>query len=56
MEVIVKKDQPIWPEWTGEDSAETIDGEQFLRVNGEWTSQAQPAIAPAPTPEGWKAA
>ena len=53
--VTVKKDQPIWPEWTGDDSAENIGGDRFIRVDGVWTMEAQPNIVPAPTPEGWRA-
>ena len=34
--VIVKKDQPIWGEWTGEDTAETIDGTCYKLIDGIW--------------------
>ena len=34
--VIVKKRQPVWPEWTGEDTAEAIDGTCYKLVDGVW--------------------
>ena len=34
--VTLKKGQAIWPEHTGKDSAEDIQGEGFVRVDGEW--------------------
>ena len=34
--VTIKEGQPVWPEWTGRDSAEDIDGTRFQRENGEW--------------------
>ncbi len=34
--VTLKKGQTIWPEHTGKDSAEDIQGEGFVRVDGEW--------------------
>ena len=34
--VIVKKDQPVWGEWTGEDTAETIDGTCYKLIDGSW--------------------
>ena len=34
--VTIKKDQPVWPEWTGEDTAETIDGTKFVLIDGVW--------------------
>ena len=34
--VIVKKGQPVWPELTGEDTAETIDGVCYRMINGIW--------------------
>ena len=34
--VTVKRDQPIWPEWTGPDTAETIDGRHFTLTDGRW--------------------
>ena len=34
--VIVKKGQPIWAEWTGEDTAETIDGTCYKLIDGIW--------------------
>ncbi len=35
--VTVKKDQPVWPEWTGEDTAEDIGGQEYVRNDGEWS-------------------
>ena len=34
--VIVKKNQPVWGEWTGEDTAETIDGTCYTLIDGIW--------------------
>ena len=35
-QVTVKKDQTIWPEWTGKDTAEDIGGKKFERVDDVW--------------------
>ena len=34
--VTIKQNQPVWPEWTGENEAETLDGRRFVLVDGEW--------------------
>ena len=34
--VLVKKDQPIWGEWTGEDTAETIDENSYKLIEDVW--------------------
>ena len=34
--VIVKKSQPVWGEWTGENTAETIDGTCYTLIDGIW--------------------
>ena len=54
--VTIKENQPVWPEWTGEDTALTVGGDNFIRVNGQWTSETKAPLAPAPTPYGTKAA
>ena len=36
MNVTIKQDQPVWPEWTGENEAETQDGRRFVLEDGEW--------------------
>ena len=34
----MKKDQPIWPEWTGENTAEDIGGRKYVRdEEGHWS-------------------
>ncbi|MBQ3270372.1 MAG: hypothetical protein IJH09_10670 [Clostridia bacterium] len=39
LKVTVKEGQPIWPEWTGEDSAEDIAGNRYERVDGVWHAE-----------------
>jgi hypothetical protein len=34
--ITLKKDQPIWPEWTGPDTAETVDGKYYHLTEDEW--------------------
>ena len=34
--ITIKKGQPIWPEWTGDNTAEDIQGNEYIRVNDEW--------------------
>ena len=34
--VTIKKGQPIWPEWTGADTAEDLNGNRYVLVNGVW--------------------
>ena len=36
LNVTIKQDQPVWPEWTGENEAETQDGRRFVLEDGEW--------------------
>ena len=36
MTTTLKKDQFIWPEWTGEDSSEDVGGKQFVLIDGIW--------------------
>ena len=36
LKVLIKQGQPIWPEWTGADTARDIAGNEYVRVNGEW--------------------
>ena len=44
MDVTLRQGQPVWPEWTDTDSAETIGGDRFIRVNGTW-GQEVPVIS-----------
>jgi hypothetical protein len=47
-EVTIKAGQEIWPEWTGEDTAENIAGNRFVAVDGVWFSaDGAPALAAA---------
>ena len=36
MNVTIKEDQPIWPEWTGEDAATDIEGNDYVYRDGVW--------------------
>ena len=46
--VTIKAGQAIWPEWTGEDTAENIAGNRFVAVDGVWFSaDGAPALAAA---------
>ncbi len=54
--VTLKQNQPVWPEWTGENDAVTVGGDSFIRVDGQWRTEAEAPVAPAPTPYGAKAA
>ena len=38
--VTIKKNQPIWPEWKGEDTAEDIGGIRFRLNDGKWEKEA----------------
>ena len=53
--VTLKKDQPIWPEITGHNAAEDLNGARYARVGEAWFPEDQ---APQPTalPEGMRAA
>ena len=53
--VTLKKDQPIWPEITGHNVAEDLNGARYARVGEAWFPEDQ---APQPTalPEGMRAA
>ena len=34
--ITIKQDQPIWPEWIGENIAEDLQGNRYVRVDGVW--------------------
>ena len=34
--VTLKKDQPVWPEWTGEDTATDVGGIDWTRIGDKW--------------------
>ena len=36
LNVTIKESQPIWPEWTGENTAEDIQDNQYERIDGIW--------------------
>ena len=36
LQVTIKEGQPVWPEWTGKDSAVDIGGTRFQIVDDEW--------------------
>ncbi|MBQ8110403.1 MAG: hypothetical protein IJ124_09625 [Clostridia bacterium] len=36
LNVIIKEDQPIWPEWIGDDEAEDIVGNHYTRQDNVW--------------------
>ena len=36
LNVTIKEGQPIWPEWTGENTAEDIQDNQYERIDGIW--------------------
>ena len=46
LNVTVKEGQGIWPEWTGENTAEDIAGNQYTRVDNVWYNAEE-----APLPE-----
>ena len=49
LNVTVKQGQLIWPEWTGEDSATDLQGDDYVRVGEDWYpegGQPEPAALP----------
>ena len=46
LNVTIKEGQSIWPEWTGENTAEDIAGNHYTRVDGVWYNAEE-----APLPE-----
>ena len=36
LNVTIKQNQPVWPEWTSEKEAETQDGRRFVLEDGQW--------------------
>ena len=50
LNVTVKEGQPIWPEWTGENTAEDIAGNKYVKVDGEWYNEDEVA-EPEPLPD-----
>ena len=41
LSVTIKKGQPIWPERTGSDSAEALDGTIYLLIDGVWYEESE---------------
>ena len=48
LNVTVKEGQAIWPEWTGENTAEDIAGNGYVRVENEWHPEAEAPAEPLP--------
>ena len=49
LNVTIKQGQPIWPEETGEDTAEDIEGSKYVRVDDVWYSENEkPEAEPLP--------
>ena len=44
----VKEGQAIWPEWTGENTAEDIAGNRYEQVEGEWYPEEDAPAEPLP--------
>ncbi|MBQ7372405.1 MAG: hypothetical protein IJW67_11125, partial [Blautia sp.] len=40
LNVTIRKDQPIWPEWTSEETSSDIGGGEYVLVDGEWLPYA----------------
>ena len=55
LNVTIKKSQPVWPEWTGSDAAEDIQGRGFVRVDSVWYNEDE-APEPEPLPDDAAAA
>ena len=55
LNVTLKGGQPIWPEWTGENTAEDIAGNKYVKVDGEWYNEDEVA-EPEPLPDDAAAA
>ncbi|MBR6219322.1 MAG: hypothetical protein IKQ80_02020 [Clostridia bacterium] len=55
LNVTVKPGQPVWPEWTGSDAAEDIQGRGFVRVDSLWYNEDE-APEPEPLPDDAAAA
>ena len=52
LQITVKEGQLVWPEWAGEDAAEDIQENRYLRTENEWTDEnGEPAGIPAEEPE-----
>ena len=48
LNVTVKEGQAIWPEWTGENTAEDIAGNRYEQVEGEWYPEEDAPTEPLP--------
>ena len=48
LKLTVRKGQSIWTEWTGENEAENIAGEKYIRVENEWYPEAEAPTGPLP--------
>ena len=55
LNVTVKEGQSLWPEWTGENTAEDIAGNKYVKVDGEWYNEDEVA-EPEPLPDDAAAA
>ena len=45
LKITVKKDQPVWPEWTGEKTASDIEGREYFLKDGKWLSNEEAKTA-----------
>ena len=46
MSVTLRKNQPVWPEWTGTDTAQDVGGKKFVMIDGVWYNQeTAPAVS-----------
>ena len=48
--VTIRKDQPVWPEWTEDDEAEDIGGRQYQLVDGQWEEKKEEPATVAELP------
>ena len=48
LNITVKADQQIWPEWTSEDTAEDVAGNEYVCVDGQWYPVEEAPAEPLP--------
>ena len=39
LKITLKSGQPIWAEWTGDNTAEDIQGNRYIRIDGVWYAE-----------------
>ena len=47
LSITLRQGQNIWPEWTGSDTAEDIQGERYVFVDGAWHDASEFIATPA---------